>query len=117
MGYLIKDRIFVSELTAEEIAECRRRAQWLADTHFQVSPIESFDLGNLINGYMTAEITTSYVPGQRRIWYYLNKHLIYTQRVEAGQGARRTAEDYYAKLLNMERSRERQRSQPQREGV
>lgn len=109
MGHLVNERTFVSELTADEVAEYRRRTLWLAKTHFGNSHIESFDLGNLIGGYMTAEITTSYIPGQRRIWYYIDKHMVYTQRCGAGEGVRRQAEDYFAAQLNRQREHRQQR--------
>lgn len=109
MGYLVNERTFASELTVDEVAECRKRTLWLAKTHFGSDHIESFDLGNLIGGYMTAEITTSYRPSERRIWYYMDKHMVYTQRCEAGQGARRQAEDYFAAQLNRQREHRQQR--------
>jgi len=110
MGYLIKEKkVFVSELSAAELKDCRARALWLAETHFSSRLIESFDLGNFYGRYMTAEVYNSYVPGQRRICYYLNKVFVYTQRVDAVQGVRRQAEDYYSVQLKREREKEEQR--------
>lgn len=114
MGHLEKDRIFVSDFTtAEELADARARALWLANRHFSAKKIESFDLGNLNSGYMTAEITTCYIPGQRRIWYYIDNHMVYTQRCEAGQGVREQAHNYFAVQIN----RLREHRQVKEEGV
>lgn len=111
MGYLINNKIFISTLTAAEVKDCRARALWLAETHFQSRHIDEFDLGNLLTGYMTAEVTTSYIPGQRRIWYYVNKVMVYTQRIDSAKGVRRVAEDYFAAALKLQQGRERERRQ------
>jgi len=109
MGHLINNKIFVSELTPAEVKECRKRAFWLAERHFSSKKLEAFDLGNFYGGYMTAEVTTSYVPGQRRLCVYVGTELVYAQRIEAGQRGRRQAEDYYSVQLERERVKEAQR--------
>lgn len=110
MGHLDANRNFVSDLTPAEVKECRARAFWLADKHFSSRDIESFDLGNIYGGYMTALVSTSYVAGQRRIWYMVNNQFVYTQRVDATQGVRRQAQDYYSVQLQFQRQRESARS-------
>lgn len=109
MGHLLNPQTFVSDLSPSEIRECRRRVLEYAQHHFAYTSIESFDLGNLSVGYMTAEITTTRSRGQRRILYYVNKQLVFTQRHDAGQGVRRQAEAYYALCLKSERKQERER--------
>lgn len=109
MGHLLNPQTFVSDLSPGEIRECRRKALEYAEKHHAYSHIESFDLGNLSIGYMTAEITTTKSRGQRRVLYYVNNQLVFTQRHDAGQGVRRCAEDYYAMCLKMERKQERER--------
>lgn len=103
MGYLDSNRNFVSELAPGELAEYKIRAAWLAQRWFTSRTIESFDLGNLPSGYMTAEISTSYRPSQRRIWFYVDNRLVYIMRVESGQGLRRQAQDFYSMELNRQR--------------